>query len=173
MNETTTDKVRAYKNGDLAAMNQLLEQFEPLIKSQARDFGANEKEDAAQELRIALFQAVQQIEYFDSEAQVNSYIIKSVKSKKIYLYRKHKKKCEYETAILEDMEFKVRDNAYEDAVFYTDLVRHIEKMPKKYRNILTQILEGKNDSEIADNMNLSRQYVNRIKKKMLSEENIF
>lgn len=55
MTETTIDKVRAYKNGDKSAIEALLKQYEPLIKSYARNFGTREMEDAEQELRIALY----------------------------------------------------------------------------------------------------------------------
>lgn len=61
MTETTIDKVRAYKNGDKSAIEALLKQYEPLIKSYARNFGTREMEDAEQELRIALYSAVSRL----------------------------------------------------------------------------------------------------------------
>ena len=69
MTETTIDKVRAYKNGDKSAIEALLKQYEPLIKSYARNFGTREMEDAEQELRIALYSAVEQIDQVDMEAK--------------------------------------------------------------------------------------------------------
>ena len=161
MTETTIDKVRAYKNGDKSAIEALLKQYEPLIKSYARNFGTREMEDAEQELRIALYSAV-----------VN-YLVKAVKSRFIYLYGKHRKRIESETAILEDMDFEVHENAYEDMIFYTDMSEYSKKLPEQQRVILQGILTGKDDKEIAAELNVSRQYVNRIKKKMLSGENIF
>lgn len=86
MTETTIDKVRAYKNGDKSAIEALLKQYEPLIKSYARNFGTREMEDAEQELRIALYSAVEQIDQVDMEAKVVNYLVKAVKSRFIYLY---------------------------------------------------------------------------------------
>ena len=60
-------------------------------------------EDAEQELRIALYSAVEQIDQVDMEAKVVNYLVKAVKSRFIYLYGKHRKRIESETAILEDM----------------------------------------------------------------------
>lgn len=173
MNETTIDKVRAYKNGDKRALEELLEKFQPLIRSQARNFGTEEREDIEQELRIALYQAVEQIEYIESDTQVISYIAKTVRSRRIYLYGKYRKKRECETAIPEDMDFVMKDNPFEDVLFYHDFTQYMKKLPEKYQIILQQILIGRSDAEIAESMNMSRQYVNRIKKKMLSREYIF
>ena len=92
MTETTIDKVRAYKNGDKSAIEALLKQYEPLIKSYARNFGTREMEDAEQELRIALYSAVEQIDQVDMEAKVVNYLVKAVKSRFIYLYGKHRKR---------------------------------------------------------------------------------
>lgn len=75
--------------------------------------------------------------------------------------------------ILEDMDFEVHENAYEDMIFYTDMSEYSKKLPEQQRVILQGILTGKDDKEIATELNVSRQYVNRIKKKMLSGENIF
>lgn len=173
MTETTIDKVRAYKNGDKSAIEALLKQYEPLIKSYARNFGTREMEDAEQELRIALYSAVEQIDQVDMEAKVVNYLVKAVKPRFIYLYGKHRKRIESETAILEDMDFEVHENAYEDMIFYTDMSEYSKKLPEQQRVILQGILTGKDDKEIAAELNVSRQYVNRIKKKMLSGENIF
>lgn len=117
MIETTIEKVRAYKNGDKSAIEALLKQYEPLIKSYARNFGTREMEDAEQELRIALYSAVEQIDQVDMEAKVVNYLVKAVKSRFIYLYGKHRKRIESETAILEDMDFEVHENAYDDMIF--------------------------------------------------------
>lgn len=161
MTETTIDKVRAYKNGDKSAIEALLKQYEPLIKSYARNFGTREMEDA------------EQIDQVDMEAKVVNYLVKAVKSRFIYLYGKHRKRIESETAILEDMDFEVHENAYDDMIFYTDMSEYSKKLPEQQRVILQGILTGKDDKEIAAELNVSRQYVNRIKKKMLSGENIF
>lgn len=173
MTETTIDKVRAYKNGDKSAIEALLKQYEPLIKSYSRNFGTREMEDAEQELRIALYSAVEQIDQVDMEAKVVNYLVKAVKSRFIYLYGKHRKRIESETVILEDMDFEVHENAYEDMIFYTDMSEYSKKLPEQQRVILQGILTGKDDKEIATELNVSRQYVNRIKKKMFSGENIF
>ena len=75
--------------------------------------------------------------------------------------------------VLRGMNFEVHENAYEDMIFYTDMSEYSKKLPEQQRVILQGILTGKDDKEIAAELNVSRQYVNRIKKKMLSGENIF
>lgn len=173
MTETTIDKVRAYKNGDKLAMEMLLKQYDPMIKKYARKFGAQEMEDAEQELRIAFYRAVEQIKKIDVEAQVVCYLEKAVKSRMIYLMGKKQERSDHETGMIEDLDFEAYETSYEDVIFQADMQEYAKRLSEQQRVILWGILAGKDDKTIALELHVSRQYVNRIKKKMFSEENIF
>lgn len=59
-------------------------------------------------------------------------------------------------------------NTYDDVVFFADIADFIEKIPSEVkRNIASlSILQQKSDAEIALQLGLSRQYINRIKKEL-------
>jgi len=54
--------------------------------------------------------------------------------------------------------------SYEDVITYIDLSRSMENLPNKYKDIVILLLKGFSDSEIAEDLGVTRQYINRIKK---------
>ena len=53
---------------------------------------------------------------------------------------------------------------YEDVNTYIDLSISMENLPNKYKDIVVLLLKGRSDSEIAEDLGVTRQYINRIKK---------
>lgn len=60
----------------------------------------------------------------------------------------------------------VSEEKYRDIETYIDLNKMITRFPESKQKIFKYILGGYSDSEIADIMGCSRQYINRIKKKI-------
>jgi len=53
---------------------------------------------------------------------------------------------------------------YEDVNTYIDLSISMKNLPNKYKDIAILLLKGCSDSEIAEDLGVTRQYINRIKK---------
>lgn len=47
---------------------------------------------------------------------------------------------------------------------YIDLSRSMKNLSNKYKDIVILLLKGRSDSEIAEDLGVTRQYINRIKK---------
>ena len=159
MQETTKTLIEECKAGNEKAVERMLEKFQPLIHKYARYFGENEKEDIAQELRIALYEAVIKIENVENEGAATNYIVRSIKHRFGQL--------DMEDAFLEDFDVGYDELSYENSVFYVDLVDKLKQCSKKQRFIIYEILNhDASDGEIAERLGVSKQYVNRIKKKI-------
>lgn len=167
MHETTKVLIEECKTGNEKAVERMLEKFQPLIHKYARYFGENEKEDIAQELRIALYEAVIKIENVENEVAATNYIVRSIKHRFGQLYKKQLQIRDMEDAFLEDFDVGYDELSYENSVFYVDLVDKLKQCSKKQRFIIYEILNhDASDGEIAERLGVSKQYVNRIKKKI-------
>ena len=65
---------------------------------------------------------------------------------------------------LPDFEFEER---YPDIDLICDYQKHLEKLPSIYTEIFHLLLKGYSDREIAAQLHFSKQYINRIKKKIV------
>ena len=128
------------------------------------------RDDAFQEISIALIEAVIHIKNYNNEAMCLVYLQKSVINKYNYLCKKHIK---LGSIIDEYAEISL------DVVSRNDFVVIEMNMDLRYlynnkntlqRHIIRYIVEDElSDSEVALKLNISRQYVNRIKKEMFKE----
>lgn len=63
---------------------------------------------------------------------------------------------------------------FSDIIFDIDFTNFLNSLSGKEYDILKMIyINHYSDSEIANKLNLSRQYVNRVKKKILQKSNLF
>ena len=168
MYETTNVIIEACKRGDEEAFRILLEKFQPLVDKYSRYFGESEKEDAAQELRIALYEATLKIRNLDCEGAIIKYLVKAVRHKFGKIYKKRIQMSGKEESLIEEFDASYEELSYENVIFYTDLVRKLKKCSETERIIIFEILScGASDMQIAKRLGVSKQYVNRIKKKIL------
>lgn len=153
---------------DKDSLMQLINKMQPLIKSYIRKLFFMEPEDAEQELTLAIIEAVRGIPSCDTDGQCMSYIRNAVRFKFAHLCKKNIRKESIETPFE-----KILDDELSFIEIYDDIeIQYdIEKLTisKKQQKILRFLLLGNSDREIADKMGISRQYVNRIKKKILNE----
>lgn len=149
---------------DTDYMETVLKDFEPLVKKYARKMFFLEYEEAFQELELAIIEAVHRIEIYPSDAQCMTYISRAV----IYAYRTQcnqnirKVKC-----VNLDEIYPYWEN-FSDIEFFADLEKKFCSLSASQKTLLLLLIQGESDSEIAELLHVSRQYVNKAKKKLFT-----
>lgn len=156
--------------GNESYFEELVSTFQPLIKSYARKLYYLEYDDSVQELTLSLFEAVRKMKSTDDEYACISYINKSVVHKFCKLYYESMKEQKIQQNNISIDCNPNSDYAYgheiEDCASFMDLCNRLKAISPVERKITCLLLEGYSDKEIGDQLGYSRQYVNRIKKKI-------
>lgn len=154
------------------SFNQIIKEMEPLVKKYAYKLYYLEYEDCVQELNIALYEALLNMKHINNEYAGFSYIVKSIKHKfcKLYAQSVNKKNqvdmqidCEFVEIAKENFEL-------ENMLFQFDLHNQFKNCNMREKQILTLLIEGYSDAEIGNKLGISRQYVNRFKKKLIENK---
>lgn len=150
-------------------MNQLIREFDPLIKNYCKKLYFCEKEDAQQELTLAIIEAVRRMISCESEGGCIMYISNAVKYKYISLCKKNiiKENIEdvYSDVQLEQVNKEFDDYSVVDLEY--DYRKILNNLSEKKKNILSYMEKGYSDRQISEIMNISRQYVNRVRKEIV------
>lgn len=155
--------VEASKNNSNAMM-QLIEIMQPLIRSYKKKVFFIEGADAEQELYLTVIEAVKKIPYCKNDCQCLTYISNAVKFKYSYMCKKNINKNKMEDLYKKGLEEEIYLEKFEDIETFFDLQIKKGCMNEKQKKILEYLLQGYTDNEIAKKLEISRQYVNRIKK---------
>lgn len=151
---------------------ELVDIFTPLIHSYARRLYYLEWDDCMQELKLALYEAVIKIQKIGNSGMCFSYIENSIRHRFCKLYY-DSLSAQDELSKMVTVEnsdvFGASGDEYDDCLFHMDLERHLQKMDKKNRQILIMLNQNYSDAEIGAAMGCSKQYINRIKKKLLKD----
>ncbi|SFO03747.1 RNA polymerase sigma factor, sigma-70 family [Pseudobutyrivibrio sp. UC1225] len=166
--EKIRDIVANIQDGDKTKFEILLNRMEGLIVKYANLLYKEEFEDAYNELAFALWQSANTMNYLGAEGQVVNYLSTAVKRKYLELYRKSVSLHDNEvSADYTDNIFLLQesvDTPEREAiinVWIKDILCNSSgKKNKIYRQIL---LEGKSDVEISKEIEVSRQYVHRLR----------
>lgn len=153
---------------------ELVEKMNPLINKYVRLLYKDEREDVREELILALWEAISSIKYYDNDGECMAYLRNALRLKFLELYRKSKKRHEFqfvkepdETLAIIEMPSGLLDIS--DVIFREDIRALLKQFDGKGRDICFQILlEEKSDSQIAKNLKVSRQYVNRLRRYLFS-----
>lgn len=161
------------ETGNEHYFEELVIRFQPLIKSYARKLYYLEYEDSMQELTLALYEAVIRITKTEDEYGCISYIKKSVMHRfcKLYYESIEVQKIQ-ESSISPDFSNILTsrpDSEIYDCIYKIDLENFLRGKNKLERTIISLILSGYSDGEIGQKLGYSRQYINRIKKKILDK----
>ncbi|WP_349945596.1 hypothetical protein ABFV83_17245 [Lacrimispora sp. BS-2] len=167
MGEECFYKLVELSKNDSDAMMQLLEVMQPLIKSYKRKLFFLEAADAEQEMCLAIIEAVKNITECKTDGQCLTYLNNAVKFRFAYMCKRNLKKEEIEDSYKKDLDEGVYLEKYKDIETFYDLQRKVTCMNEMQKKILNYLLLDYSDSEIAKKIGISRQYVNRIKKKLL------
>lgn len=154
----------------------LIDKFEPLINKYVKLLYKNEAEDTYAELIEALWEAICNISFYKDDGQVIKYLSTAIKNKYFELYRASRKY--FDNTVNADESYMNEqsgiDNSYEDLVTSYDMSRVERKLEGKKKQIFALIFyKHYTDIEVAAELNISRQYVHRIKRtlyEMIKEE---
>ncbi|OUQ15267.1 RNA polymerase sigma factor [Lachnoclostridium sp. An138] len=163
--------IQAIKN-DKEKFEELLIKMEPLINKYVRLLYKEDKEDVYGELVLALWESVLKISYCENDGQIINFICRALKNRYYELYRNSKKRCEHEINSTDDIYFvKESSKDLTDALIISeDLYKIINTYKGQKKKIIVMMLAlNLSDSEIAERLKLSRQYINRIRKNLKND----
>lgn len=171
MESSIKESIKKYKEGNdrERMLSEIISKMTPIINKYARRLYYLEYEDMKQELLIAIIEAVMRIETYDKEGQCINYLVSAVKMRYWELCRKSTNNQDsYANVELlyEYPDKKVKDQ-FEEIEFMLDL-NNLKKVDNEMkREVFNYILTGNmSDAEIAKRLNVSRQYINRCKKRI-------
>lgn len=141
MEKTLSELIREYKDGGKRNFEKIAEKMNPLIEFYARKLYTWDREDARQEMLLALFLSLEKMKYCRNEG---------------------------ETVYAEWTEVQDERDDFAISEFYMNLESALESFHGKERKIAERILfYGESDTEAAIQEAVSRQYCNRIRKKFV------
>lgn len=147
----------------------ILNAFMPLIKKYSGKLYYLEFDDCVQELSVELFLSLPKIKKVDDEYSCLSYINKAIVHKfcKLYSISEQEEKIKKSTVTDTEYDVPVHETSYDDAIFHLDISLSLNEKSNTEKEILLYLLQSYSDTEISKKLNLSRQYINRIKKTLL------
>lgn len=124
------------------------------------------------ELIVALWESVTKMKYAKSEGQCVAFLSNAIRNKFYELYRNSKKLHDNQVItddeILNSVEFE--ESEYNDLIIKTDLDIYLSKYKGlRYQIYRTIVFERLSDIEISEKYNVTRQYVNRLKRQLYLE----
>lgn len=169
MEEHIKELLKRYKaNADQEIMLKIIKRMSPVIEKYVKLIHCLEPSDAKQELILALIEAIHKINDIENEDKCVGYLASYVKYKYVHICREYLKRKELEDITeIGDFDFKSSGkDSYEDCIFYIDLENYFQKQSNTKSKAIKYIILGYSDQEIAIHFNVSRQYINRLKKQM-------
>lgn len=159
--------VKNCQNKNKDSILKMIERFNPLIKKYSRKLNYD---GADTDLIISLIETINSLPLSKSniikeDKYIVGYISSSIKNKYIYLSKKYSKIYEKETKLNLDISNDETSRSMEEFILIEML---LDKLPTLQRNIIIQkFIKGYTDAEIANQLNISRQAVNRAKNRGL------
>lgn len=166
--ETIISLIQKQRAGDVQAAQEICRRMSPLLKKYAARLYCMEYDDAMQELYIALLETFPYLDPAKTEAECLNYIQTTVHNRYRFLCRGCLSVPQSES-IEDSIDTLSAPSPFDES--YYDICNYIKTLPEKgmRRQIMTLFFfQYKTDSEIAEILHVSRQYVNRIKKQMIT-----
>ncbi|HKM35261.1 MAG TPA: sigma-70 family RNA polymerase sigma factor [Lachnospiraceae bacterium] len=150
------------------ALGKILIKMQPLVKKYVRKLFFMEKDDAFQELNLALIEAVYHLKSYKNDAMCLKYLQISVINRYNHLCKVNINLCNNNDQFENISEVIPLTEKYNDIEFYIDMNEFLKDKNDRQRNIINYILHDFSDREIALKMGISRQFVNREKKRLFT-----
>lgn len=166
--ETIISLIQKQRAGDVQAAQEICRRMSPLLKKYAARLYCMEYDDAMQELYIALLETFPYLDPAKTEAECLNYIQTTVHNRYRFLCRGCLSVPQSES-IEDSIDTLSAPSPFDES--YYDICNYIKTLPEKgmRRQIMSLFFfQYKTDSEIAEILHVSRQYVNRIKKHMIT-----
>lgn len=165
--------IESCKAGEEESFVMLVEKFMPLIKKYTRILYKDDVDDVRQEMSMALWEALQKIKRYDDDGECTKYFSNALRCRFLELYRRSRKVND-NTIYADD---SVMENEKSDECMnytFSNLRQDILILLKGCREPVKEIcmkmaFEDLSDAEIARKFNVSRQYINRIRRNFRSK----
>lgn len=149
------------------ARAQLIKRMTPLVKKYSSKIHFMEYEDALQELYITLLETIPYLNINNGEGKCLSYIKTAVVNRyynlcKHYLAKPKSESLDNYSLSLESP--PIIDDSYYDVISY---IHSFAPESLRFKILFKSFYEEKTDKEISLELKVSRQYVNRLKKKLI------
>lgn len=157
------------KGNDKEIFGEIIKKMAPVIDKYVRKSFWCDSEDARQEYVLSIWEAIMKMEYINHDGQCVKYLHQAVENRYHELQRKNTRIKNYEDKeaglALIDTKGSI-DTEIENFLTIESIKKVIsEENGKKYDILYASYIEEKSVAEIANRNNLSRQYVNQIRKK--------
>jgi RNA polymerase sigma factor (sigma-70 family) len=162
----------AKEKRDTDAILQIVQYMQPLINKYAKNSYLAEYEDMQQELCLALIESIHKIQKIENEGQCVQYFANAIRNRFYEIYRAWKSLKREMPGNDELLTLNIADskNYYSEIEFFIDMVSGAECKSDLQKEIMKCcILEEISDTDIANRLNISRQYVNRCKKRIFKK----
>lgn len=160
-------KIFDAKQGNKESMLFLIDIFNPLINKYARKLSYLDFEDAKGELTLRFIEIIYSMKRVTNNYESIAYIQKLIFC---FFCQSYAKKKQLSKIIYLDEDkiviYQEESEAYEEMIFTVDFLKSLSKCSMQMREIIILSFNGFSDREIANRLSISRQYVNRIKKKL-------
>ena len=166
--KTLLHLIHDYNSGIKSANAEILERMEPLIKGYASRIHCMDRDDATQELYLTLLKTLPYLNSKNfSEGECVRYMQTAIDNRYRALCRYHLSEPEKEDFDSCSLTLQT-DDPFDETLY--DVTTYIQSFPAQsteYKILSLFFYHYKTDSEIAEILHISRQYVNRLKKKLL------
>lgn len=167
--ESILSLIKKSQTNEPGARSQLLEQMTPLAKKYASKIHFMEYEDALQEFYIALLETIPYLDISKGEGNCLGYMKTAVVNRYYNLCKS--RLSEPRSEDLDNYSLSLEappeiDDSYYDVDTY---IHSFSPESVKFKILFKCFYEDKTDKEISLELQLSRQYVNRLKKQLISE----
>lgn len=157
------------KNGNEQCVMEVIARFEPLIKKYSRKL---KHDDLNAELRLCLLESILYIPIgkslnLNENQYIISYLNKCIKHKYIYLSKKIGRILDFETEFNADILFRTYEEYLDDAICIKNIMEKISKLQQKV--IKEVYFNDISEEQLANELNISRQAVNRTKNRALKK----
>lgn len=163
-NESLMEMIKRYREGNREIFMTILEKMNPLLNHYVWKLNFMEREDARQELIVGLLEGIQKISYVRSEGECINYVKACVRHTYLEIVRKEQK---YFAERLEEERAVDHYGAIEYCEVMMDLEQYIDSLNGREQKIVIKIVKyHKTDDEISTEMDITRQYANKIRNKV-------
>ena len=169
--ENAISLIKKIKAGNTSEFEAIIHKMHPALEKYSRLLYKDSKEDIYSELVTALWEAITKMQYFEEEGKCITYLNNAIKLRYLELYKQSKKQHEHELTAPEDLFTNSigHDNDYVNIEIKEDMSNLLSNYSGIKKDIFYCIIfENMSDVEIAKKYGISRQYVNRIRKKLYS-----
>lgn len=171
MKDNLATLIKEYQKGNQECLLPIIEKLKPAIFKYSKKLFRDDFEDSVAEMELAVMESANKIPYAENEAQCLSFLINAIKNRYLELAKKSIKISDAEISLEE--QFPVCpywEYGYGNCELRIDLGKILSGCNAKQKKILLKIIfEGKNCALVAAELNITRQYVNRIKNKWLKQ----